>query len=159
MPLLIEGRADGDIVLRALHDQPAWQSLADFMQSANSASASSPACLRLVPQDDPRAIQPYLDRVGLIAVHFPDFTDGRGYSSARILRRQLGWPGPLRATGSILPDQWLALMRCGFDQIEVEQATELQVRHQLGLFSTSYQPHYPLPGATRVQVEASRDLR
>jgi len=51
----------------------------------------------------------------LIAVHFPSFTDGRGYSTARLLRERHGYRGELRAIGDILRDQLYELARCGFD--------------------------------------------
>lgn len=51
----------------------------------------------------------------LIAVHFPVFTDGRGYSTARLLRQRYGFKGELRAIGDVLRDQLYELERCGFD--------------------------------------------
>ena len=66
----------------------------------------------LGPTDDPLQIG---DFPPLIAVHFPTFTDGRGYSTARILRERLGFRGELRAVGDILRDQLFELERCGFD--------------------------------------------
>jgi uncharacterized protein (DUF934 family) len=51
----------------------------------------------------------------MVAVHFPKFNDGRGYSSARLLRERLGFAGELRAVGDVLRDQLFLLARCGFD--------------------------------------------
>ena len=48
-------------------------------------------------------------------VNFPQFTDGRGYSIARLLRERYGWRGELRAIGDVLRDQLFYLSRCGFD--------------------------------------------
>ena len=48
-------------------------------------------------------------------MHFPAFTDGRGYSTARLLRQRYGFAGELRAFGDILRDQLFELARCGFD--------------------------------------------
>lgn len=53
----------------------------------------------------------------LIAVHFPTFTDGRGYSTARLLRERYGFQGELRAIGDILRDEVFELARCGFDAL------------------------------------------
>ena len=63
---------------------------------------------------DLEAHWPALAALPLIAVHFPAFTDGRGYSLARDLRR-LGYGGELRAVGQVLRDQLLFLEQCGFD--------------------------------------------
>jgi uncharacterized protein (DUF934 family) len=51
-----------------------------------------------------RAPDPHLDRLALVEVAFPKFRDGRGYSSARILR-EAGYTGELRAQGDVLVDQ------------------------------------------------------
>jgi len=70
--------------------------------------------VRLEPGDDARKLLPYLDRLKLVEVNFPAFTDGRGYSAARILR-EAGYAGELRAVGDIGVDQLSHLRRCGFD--------------------------------------------
>ena len=64
---------------------------------------------------DPAAIAPDLARINLIAVRFAGFTDGRGYSLARLLRERYGYKGELRAIGDVLRDQLYYLSRCGFD--------------------------------------------
>jgi len=51
----------------------------------------------------------------LVAIHFPTFTDGRGYSTARLLRERYGFRGELRAIGDVLRDQLYELARVGFD--------------------------------------------
>jgi uncharacterized protein (DUF934 family) len=51
----------------------------------------------------------------VIAVDFPKFTDGRGYSIARFLRDRHRFTGELRAIGDVLRDQLFALAECGFD--------------------------------------------
>ena len=75
----------------------------------------TPIGVCLEPQDDPVSIADDLAHLGLVAVHFPKFTDGRGYSIARLLRQRHGYIGPLRATGDVLRDQLFYLLRCGFD--------------------------------------------
>jgi len=77
--------------------------------------ASGRAGIWLGPTDDPACTVEFFGWVALIAVHFPKFTDGRGYSSAALLRSRHGWRGELRALGDILPDQLFALRRVGFD--------------------------------------------
>lgn len=65
--------------------------------------------------DDPADIAEDLRLFGIVAVDFPRFTDGRGYSIARLLRERYGWRGELRAVGDIQRDQLFYLARCGFD--------------------------------------------
>jgi len=64
---------------------------------------------------DPAAIAGELSHFVLVAIHFPKFTDGRGYSAARLLRERHGYTGELRAIGDVLRDQLPELARCGFD--------------------------------------------
>jgi uncharacterized protein (DUF934 family) len=64
---------------------------------------------------DPASIAPDLARFDMIAVRFASFTDGRGYSLARLLRERHGYRGELRAIGDVLRDQLYYLSRCGFD--------------------------------------------
>jgi uncharacterized protein (DUF934 family) len=75
---------------------------------------SNANAVRIEPGDDPRALLPHLDRVALVEVAFPSFRDGRGYSTARILR-EAGYTGELRAEGDVLVDQVAYMRRCGFD--------------------------------------------
>ena len=70
--------------------------------------------VRIEPGDDARALLPFLDRLALVEVNFPSFGDGRGYSSARILR-EAGYTGELRAVGDLGIDQLSHMRRCGFD--------------------------------------------
>ena len=69
----------------------------------------------LAPPDDPADLVPHLDRLSLVAIHFPKFADGRGYSSAVLLRTRYGYRGELRAVGDVGRDQLFYLKRCGFD--------------------------------------------
>ena len=82
---------------------------------------SNATAVRLEPDEDARALIPHLDRLGLIEVAFPKFRDGRGYSSARILR-EAGYTGELRAQGDVLVDQIAYMKRCGFDSFAPEKA-------------------------------------
>jgi uncharacterized protein (DUF934 family) len=73
----------------------------------------------LRPSDDPAALVTAPPLPDLIAVHFPVFSDGRGYSTARLLRERHGFRGELRAIGDVLRDQLFELARCGFDAFEL----------------------------------------
>lgn len=80
---------------------------------------SNATAVRLEPDDDARALIPFFDRLALIEIAFPGFRDGRGYSSARILR-EAGYRGELRAQGDVLVDQLAFMRRCGFDSFAPE---------------------------------------
>jgi len=83
---------------------------------ATFASETNATAVRIEPGEDARALIPFLDRLALVEVNFPGFGDGRGYSSARILRES-GYAGELRAVGDVLVDQLLAMHRSGFDSL------------------------------------------
>jgi uncharacterized protein (DUF934 family) len=68
--------------------------------------------------DDPGALADDVARLALIAVNFPKFTDGRGYSTATLLRTRYGYRGELRAIGEVLRDQFNYLTRSGFDALQ-----------------------------------------
>jgi uncharacterized protein (DUF934 family) len=78
--------------------------------------ASGRAGIWLSPTDDPACAMELFDAIALIGVQFPKFTDGRGYSTAVLLRTRYGWRGELRALGDVLQDQLFALRRVGFDR-------------------------------------------
>lgn len=63
-------------------------------------------------------LAPHLPRLALVAIAFPAFSDGRGYSIAKALRRE-GYSGTLRASGPLIPDQFAYALACGFDEIEL----------------------------------------
>ena len=73
----------------------------------------------LEPHEGPEQIAGDLERLALVAVNFPKFGDGRGYSTARLLRERYGYAGELRAVGDVLRDQLLFLSRAGFDAFEL----------------------------------------
>ena len=56
----------------------------------------------------------------LIQFNFLSFKDGRPFSIAKTLRKKLNFKHEIRASGHILPDQYVFLMRCGFDTVEIE---------------------------------------
>ena len=67
---------------------------------------------------DPALLRGVLDRIDLIRVDFPSFSDGRGFTIARRLRL-LGYQGRLRASGPLLADQYAMARRAGFDEVEI----------------------------------------
>ncbi len=67
-------------------------------------------------------IEDDLPRFGLVVLRFPRYADGRNYSTARILRDRLGYRGELRASGDVLRDQVLFMLRAGFDALAIAHA-------------------------------------
>lgn len=78
--------------------------------------------VKLANSDDPGVLKPWLDRIGMIALEFPKYTDGRALSQAQLLRRRHGYAGEIRATGQVLRDQLRLMIRSGFDAIVIDVA-------------------------------------
>ncbi len=95
--------------------------------------------VRLQPDDDPHELAEDLDRIGLIEVTFPKYTDGRGYSQAQLLRRRLGYKAELRAVGDVLRDQLLFLARSGFDAVVTKRSDAGDYEAAVSEFSHYYQ--------------------
>ena len=98
--------------------------------------------------EDPAAIAEDLKLFGVVAVNFPTFGDGRGYSTARLLRERYGWKGELRAVGDIFRDQLFFLASCGFDAFALREGEDpREALAGFGVFSESYQSSVerPLP--------------
>ncbi|WP_426167762.1 DUF934 domain-containing protein [Sandarakinorhabdus sp. DWP1-3-1] len=94
--------------------------LADFLAGGNFAA------VRIDPGEDARDLVPHLGRLKLVEVAFPKFRDGRGYSSARILR-EAGFTGEIRAAGDILVDQIEFMRRVGFDSFAPDKPLDPEV--------------------------------
>lgn len=75
---------------------------------------------------DPAAIAADLDRFKVIAVNFPKFGDGRGYSTARLLRERHGYKGELRAIGEVLRDHLFFMAQCGFDAFALREGEDAE---------------------------------
>jgi uncharacterized protein (DUF934 family) len=84
---------------------------------------------------------PWLDRLAVIALLFPTFRDGRAYSQARLLRERHGYDGELRATGQVLRDQFMFMLRAGFDAFEVKKQSDADAFADTAKrYSVFYQP-------------------
>ena len=62
-----------------------------------------------------------ISKAAMIQINFETFKDGRPFTFAKMLRKKHNFKGELRAVGHVLPDQFVFLIRCGFDSIEVEE--------------------------------------
>lgn len=95
---------------------------------------------------DPATVAPDLARFDVVAVRFASFTDGRGYSLARLLRERHGYRGELRAIGDVLRDQLCYLSRCGFDAFALRaDQNPAQALSAFDDFSEAYQASVERP--------------
>lgn len=99
--------------------------LAEFLAHAEASNEGGLAVL-IKPADDVRDLAPYIDRIALVAVEFPAFNDGRGYSHASLLRDRLNYEGDVRAVGDVLIDSIPLMLRCGISSFAVKNATALK---------------------------------
>jgi len=102
----------------------------------------------LAPDEQAAAIKDDLQRFALVAVDFPKFSDGRGYSTAFNLRKRMAYTGELRAIGDVLRDQLWPLSRVGFDAFATRQDRSIHdALKGLTVFSETYQASVdqPLP--------------
>ncbi|PTU64330.1 hypothetical protein DB032_05100 [Chromobacterium sp. Panama] len=102
----------------------------------------------LGPEDDPARLLVDLPELELIAVDFPAFTDGRGYSHARLLRERYGYRGELRAIGDVWQDLLHSMAQVGFDAFAIKDGKTLESSLDgFNTFSENYQATVlnPLP--------------
>jgi uncharacterized protein (DUF934 family) len=84
---------------------------------------------------------PYLDRLAAVALVFPVFRDGRAYTQARLLRERFKFQGELRAAGQVLRDQFVFMLRAGFDAFEVKKQSDAEAFANVAKrYSVFYQP-------------------
>jgi uncharacterized protein (DUF934 family) len=120
-----------------LSDDAQFMTLEDFL-SGNEINVA----LRIEPADDVMLLADHLDRIGIIALNFPMFSDGRAFSHGALLRDRLKFEGEVRAFGHVLLDQVPLMLRCGISSFEVsDDATikHLKAGH-IPAISHHYQP-------------------
>ncbi len=154
MVLIKENQRDGK-ALRDTQDQWVWVGDAEPLPDNASAVVSfrrwraeradlsgrhAALGIQLTGADDVAGIADDVAHFGLIALEFSSFTDGRAYSSARLLRERYGFTGELRAVGNVLRDQFAFMLRCGFDAFEVRDADAGAWHDALNEIKVRYQP-------------------
>ncbi|PHR65109.1 DUF934 domain-containing protein [Alcanivorax sp.] len=111
-----------------------WQANRDALLSRGDVA------VWLAPGEEPKDLEDDLAALPLVAIHFPAFKDGRGYSYARELRTRYGFKGEVRATGDVLRDQLFYMTRCGFNAFEVREDRSIEEALEgLNDFSVTYQ--------------------
>jgi uncharacterized protein (DUF934 family) len=131
---------------------PVWQTHRAAL-AAHRAGQGGKVGVAIGPDTDIAVLAGALDELDLIAIEFPKFTDGRGFSLAILLRQRYGFTGELRATGPLLRDQLFYLKRVGFNAFLLRAGQDLQAAlASLGDFSVTYQgsadeprPHFARP--------------
>ena len=125
----VEQLPDGDLLLPLA----VWQKLAHQCTERNIA-------VWLDSDEMAESIQDELPKLQLIAINFPAFADGRGYTTAALLRQQYDYQGELRAIGDVLIDQLFYLKRVGFDSFALrEDQNPKKALAALQEFSVCYQ--------------------
>ncbi len=148
MPLLRNGRialdqwvaVGDDEALPA--DAPIIVSLARWRaERANLVVEYRQIGIRLTGADTAEEIANDLPYFDLVAIEFSSVADGRGYSTARLLRDRYGFSGELRAVGHIIRDIFPFLHRCGFDAVEARSERDAAAwRESIGAINVAYQP-------------------
>jgi uncharacterized protein (DUF934 family) len=147
MPLIRNGRLAEDRYVRVLDDAPIPDGVPAIVPAARFLADAEEILRRDAPTGvewpnnrKVEELEPYLGRLAVIVLAFPNFKDGRGYSQARQLRERCGFSGELRAAGQILRDQFLFLVRAGFDALEVSKPGEAEAfTATLARYSVFYQ--------------------
>src|SRR3954466_14754967 len=148
MPLVKNGKILADAFLRVADDADVPGDGAVLVSAARF--LADPAALLRRPgklgviwpnNRDVDDLVPYLDRLAVVALVFPTFRDGRAYSQARLLRERYNYRGELRATGQVLRDQFVFMLRAGFDAFEVKKQSDAEAfAATTKRYSVFYQP-------------------
>ena len=148
MPLVKNGKITEDAFVHVADDAPLPPdgailiSAARFLEDPEAISRRLGKTGVVWPNNrDVDDLVPYLDRLAAVALVFPTFRDGRAYSQARLLRERFLYHGELRATGQVLRDQFVFMLRAGFDAFEVRKQADAEVFAQTAKrYSVFYQP-------------------
>lgn len=148
MPLVKGGKIADDTFVK-LADDAALPASADILVSADRFVKDRDALLAragklgvIWPNNrDMDELAPHLAKLVAVALVFPSFRDGRAYSQARLLRERYAYRGELRATGQVLRDQFVFMLRAGFDSFEVKKQADAEAFAQtVKRYSVFYQP-------------------
>ncbi len=133
-------RLEGESLENALPEGKIIVPLAYWQANRDALIARGEVAVWLAPGEEPRDLEDDLQQLPLIAIHFPAFKDGRGYSYARELRTRYSFKGEIRATGDVLRDQLFYLQRCGFNAFEIRSDRSIEdALAGLKDFTVSYQ--------------------
>ncbi len=153
--------ADTDAGAAPLVDDTAGELMAlrDFLAAPSRHSdVGERVGVRVAPADNIEDLVPHLARVALVAIEFPGPGDGRGFTSARLLRQRYGYGGEIRAVGAgVKQDLLFFMVRCGIDAFELVATENLaEARQALHRFSLAYQPAVPNAAVREARFTAAR---
>ncbi len=148
MPLVKDGKIVDDTFVHLADDAvlasggdlliPAVRFLADSGAAVARSGKTGVVWLNNRDIDD---LVAHLDKISIVALVFPSFRDGRAYSQARLLRERHGYKGELRATGQVLRDQFVFMLRAGFDAFDVRKESDAKAFAEVAArYSVFYQP-------------------
>lgn len=146
MPLLETGRPIADRWTHVADDAPLPAEGAIIVSTARlreelALFQDREVGIRLTSSETADSVADLLPAVTLVAIEFPKYRDGRGFTIARTLRQVHGFTAEIRAVGETLPDQYRFLLRCGFTTVEVPEGRDLAPwQHALEEISVAYQP-------------------
>jgi uncharacterized protein (DUF934 family) len=160
MPLVKNGKAATDIFIHVPdgaelpQGAPILVSAARFLEDPEDLLKRGQKLGVIWPNNrDVEDLVPFLDRLAAIALVFPTFRDGRAYSQARLLRERYGYGGELRATGQVLRDQFLFMLRAGFDALEAKKDSDVEA---FALTAKRYSVFYQPTGDGRLTAPLRR---
>jgi len=168
MPLVKAGHVVEDSYLRLRDDVPLPSDVAVIIPAVRLLTEGTDLDRRTAPigvlwpnNRDVSELRRYLNRLALVALDFPTFRDGRAYSQARRLRERYDFSGELRATGQVLRDQFLFLVRAGFNAFEVvKEADAAAFADAISRYGVFYQPAGDRrPTALMARAERARAVR
>lgn len=135
---------DADVELNAaLNTQQAIVPLALWQAHKEQLKAINPIGVWLEAEQEIESLLDDLELFTVIALNFPVFTDGRHFSSARLLRERYAYSGEIRAIGDVLRDQLFFMQRCGFDAYALRSdRCPIDALKSLTELSVSYQAAY-----------------
>lgn len=144
MPLITGDAFADDPFVTVADDAPlpeeggAIVSLTRFRRDRETLLArNAPIGVKLQSSESPEQIGDDVHRLSVVAIDFPVFRDGRGFSWARLLRTRMAYKGQVRATGTYLYDQINYQKRVGFDAWDVPEGFTLEQFHR-AFFEMSY---------------------
>lgn len=161
MPKLIKNNAVIDDAWQVLREIPEdglpggkiivplnyWLEHRDNLRARGASNENEKVGVWLASDQPPTPLADDLALLPVIAIDFPLFTDGRGFSYGRMLREHFKYKGEVRAIGQFIRDQLYYLSRCGFDAYAIETTDPEKALASLNDFSSSYSASIdqPLP--------------
>src|SRR3954454_24734373 len=148
MPLVKNGKISGDGFVHLADDAEipgdgaVLISAARFLADPDTLSRRPGKLGVIWPNNrDVDDLVPHLERLAVVALVFPTFRDGRAYSQARLLRERYHYRGELRAVGQVLRDQFVFMLRAGFDAFDVRKQADAEAfALTVKRYSVFYQP-------------------